>query len=362
MKLCIIYNFTQKYREGIYRLFEQQYDCHWVFGNNKTDIKGLNETIFKTVETVNNKFIIGPLYYQVGVPSMLKKHDTLLMLGELFCISTWFVLLLRRTIMRNKRVYLWSHGWYGKEGFVKRLLKKCFFSMSDTTFLYGNYAEKIARAQGYNKDNLRVVHNSLDHDKQILLRQQQNPSFIYQEHFGNSLPTLIFIGRLTKIKRLELLLQALNISRGKYNLVLVGDGENRKNLELLTKELNLEKHVWFYGACYDEDENAKLIYNADLCVSPGNVGLTAIHSMTYGTPVITNNNFSWQMPEFEAIQQGITGDFFEYENAESMAICIQDWFEIHKNDRENVRTACYHEIDNNWTPEFQMSIFKSILK
>lgn len=361
MKLCIVYNFAQKYREGIYKLFEQKYDCHWVFGNNASDIKGLDLSLLKSVETIKNRMLVGPLYYQEGVPALLKSHDTLLLLGELFCLSTWIVLLQRRLFMRSKRVYLWSHGWYGKEGFLKKILKRWFFSMSDATFLYGQYAKDVAQQQGYTKNNLYVVHNSLDHEAQVSLRKQQTPSTIYKEHFGNERPTLIFIGRLTKVKRLDLLLQALGKIGNKYNLVLVGDGEARADLEQMVDHLGLRSNVWFYGACYDEVENAQLVYNADLCVSPGNVGLTAVHALTYGTPVITNNNFAWQMPEFEAIQQGVTGDFFEHENADSLAQCIQQWFQNHGNHREQVRQTCYNEIDNYWTPSYQMSQFKSII-
>ncbi len=67
--------------------------------------------------------------------------------------------------------------------------------------------------------------------------------------------------------------------------------------------------IWLYGACYDEEIIGELIFNAQLCVSPGNVGLTAMHSLVYGTPVITHNNFSNQSPEFEAIIDGKTGSF-----------------------------------------------------
>ena len=72
----------------------------------------------------------------------------------------------------------------------------------------------------------------------------------------------------------------------------------------------LNQNVCFFGPCYDEFEIGMLIYNAALCVSPGNVGLTAIHSLSYGTPVISHNDFKHQMPEFEAIVPGETGAFF----------------------------------------------------
>lgn len=57
--------------------------------------------------------------------------------------------------------------------------------------------------------------------------------------------------------------------------------------------------------------NAELIYNADLCVAPGNIGLTAMHAMMFGCPCISHNDFSWQMPEFEAIVPYKTGNFLK---------------------------------------------------
>ena len=53
--------------------------------------------------------------------------------------------------------------------------------------------------------------------------------------------------------------------------------------------------------CYNEEANAELLYNASVCVCPAEVGLTAIHSLLFGTPVVSNDNFDEQMPEFESI-------------------------------------------------------------
>jgi glycosyltransferase involved in cell wall biosynthesis len=119
--------------------------------------------------------------------------------------------------------------------------------------------------------------------------------------------------------------------------------------------------VWFYGACYDERQIAELIYNADLCIAPGNIGLTAMHSLVFGCPAISHNDFKWQMPEFESIHPGITGDFFEMGNVESLADIISRWFAEHKGKREEIRQACYNEIDTYWTPEFELSVLKNAL-
>ena len=120
--------------------------------------------------------------------------------------------------------------------------------------------------------------------------------------------------------------------------------------------------VWFYGPSYDEKELSQLLYDADLCVSPGNIGLTAMHALSFGCPCISHTNFKMQKPEFEAINEGVTGAFFEYNNVEDLANVITHWLETHKNDREKVRKACFREIDENWNPHLQLEIIRRTTK
>lgn len=104
-----------------------------------------------------------------------------------------------------------------------------------------------------------------------------------------------------------MIIQSMDILRRKgllMNLVIVGKDVDGVHLENEVNKYNLGSHVWLYGPCYDEMRIGEMFYNADICVSPGNIGLTAIHSLTYGCPVITHDNFSNQMPEFESIIQG----------------------------------------------------------
>lgn len=84
--------------------------------------------------------------------------------------------------------------------------------------------------------------------------------------------------------------------------------------------------------------------------------------MVFGTPAITHNCFKWQMPEFEAIKDGKTGTFFAMDDVQSLSDSIDRWFAINKDRREEVRKNCMNEIDTQWTPEFQMNVFKQHLK
>ena len=104
-----------------------------------------------------------------------------------------------------------------------------------------------------------------------------------------------------------------------------------------------------------------MIFNSDLCVVPGDIGLTAIHTMTFGVPVITHDYFPTQGPEFEIIKPGVTGNYYHYNDVASLSDCIYDWLKSKSHEREQVRKDCYSVIDAEWNPFYQLRVFKSIL-
>lgn len=361
-KLCLLYNYAQHYRYNIFSLMEKELNCDFVFGNSMSDVKKIDYSLLKNfVKEVSNRYFFnGRISYQVGVIGLLKKnYSSFIVLGDFTCISTW-LFLLRAKVIKGKKVFLWTHGWYGRESFLKCIIKKIFFGLADGVFLYGNYARNLMIQNGIKSSKLFVIHNSLDYTRHITIRNTLTYSDIYKSHFKNDFKNLFFIGRLTFVKQLDLILfalQGLKTNGLNYNLTFIGNGEANIFLRELVNRLGLSENVWFFGECYDESVIAKMIYNADLCVSPGNVGLTAIHSMVFGTPVLTHNCFKNQMPEFEAIKEGVTGGFFNYGNVDSLMTSITKWF-CESTNRDKTRSNCMKEIDSEWNPEFQINIFK----
>lgn len=368
MKLCLIYNYAQHYRTSIFRLIDQEYDCDYVFGDSYLNIKKMDYTLLTgKVTEVPTKRIAGNWSYRPSIQKLLwKDYDSYILLGETHVLSTWLFCIRARLFHPKKKVYFWSHGWYGKESKFEKIVKKWLFKLPNGgSFLYGNYSKELMIKEGFNPEKLYVIHNSLAYDEQVSIRKQLTSSLIYKEHFRNDYPNLMFVGRLTHIKKLDQVLRAMSQLKDKgqnYNMTFIGGGETQEELQKLTSELGLEKNVWFYGPCYDEKELSGLIYNADLCVSPGNVGLTAMHTMVFGTPVLTHNDFPHQMPEFEAIHEGETGTFFKIDDVESLAEGISKWFAEKGDKREEVRKACMKEIDENWTPQFQIEVLKKHMK
>lgn len=364
-KICCIFNYAPHYRSTIYQLLDKEFECDMYFGNNiNANIKKLDLLILKNAQELKSIWFSKKIYWIVGsIGLIFKPYKKYLLTGESYCISDWIIIILAKIL--RKEIYIWNHGWYGKEKVVKIYMKKFLFSFVSGFFLYGEYAKKLMIEQGISENNLHVIFNSLDYKGMLGVRKKLSNSDIYTSKFKNHGPVLSFVGRLQPVKKLDLLILALKSLKAKgreINLVIIGDGDDKERLEKLVCAYSLTQNVWFYGSCYDEMEIGMLIYNAALCVSPGNVGLTAIHSLSYGTPVITHNDFKHQMPEFEAIIPGKTGAFFIANDLNSLEFEIESWLDSHPYKDENIIEDCYKIIDNRYNPHYQINVIKNVLK
>lgn len=361
----MFFNDLALYRKAIYKKLDTEYDCEWYIEDIDTGVKEFEPSELRIVHRLP-VIRIGRFYIVKGLMSLLKKDfDIYFVLGQTANLSLFFFCLAKRLFYPKKRIYYWTHGFYGKESRLELLLwKKPLFKLPDGLFTYGEYSKGVMVKEGFNPEVIHPIHNSLAYDEQLSLRNSLQVSNCYNEHFGNDNPVLIMIGRLNMRKHLDMLLYAVSLLRKKgeyYNIMIIGDGEDKPKLETIVNEEGLEQIVWFYGACYDEKKNAELLYNSDMCVVPGDIGLTAIHSLMFGVPVISHNNFKYQGPEFEAIKPGVTGEFYEYGRVESLAETISNWFKAFSGKRETVRKACYDEIDSFWNPYYQMEVVDKYL-
>lgn len=362
--ICLIYNFAQHYRLGIFKLLDDKLGVDFYFGDKMADVKKLDYSELSHFKSeLRNRRIAGPIYWQSGALSVLfRPYKHYIILGEYFCLSTWVIALLAPIL--GKKIYFWTHGWYGKERGMMKLFKKLFFKLAQDIFLYGNRAKELMVKEGFREDKLHVIYNSLNYDEQISIRKELSPSKIYQNLFSNSLPVLFFIGRLTAVKKLNWAIEAIAILKRKdlnVNFCIIGEGEEKDKLAHLSHSLDLDEHIKFIGGLYDEKLIAEYIYNADICVSPGNVGLTAMHSLVFGTPVITNNDFMTQMPEFEAIVEGETGGFFIDGDVSDLANTIEKCM-LKYLSRDKIRNSCFAQIDRYFNPNYQLKIIENVIK
>ena len=167
------------------------------------------------------------------------------------------------------------------------------------------------------------------------------------------------------MKRIDQLVDAVELlkSEGKIvNLVIVGQNVDYPDFENKINASPVYNNIWLYGPCFDELKNAELLYNSNVLVSPGNVGLSCIHSLSYGTPVVTNDNFCTQMPEHGAIIEGVTGSFFKENDIADLACKIWEWSSKSYLDRIKVRNNARLTIEQSWSVDYQINLLKSIFK
>ena len=318
-------------------------------------------------EFVNNIYIRRILIYQFGLVkiSIFGNFDVFVFSGDMYNFSTWISSIICK--IRKKKTIFWGHGFYGNENFIKKIIRKSFYKIPDLHFLYGTRAKDIMQDMGFDKEKLFTVYNSLDYNlhsklfnnKNIIKHQKIKSSiFPKREH----LPTVIFIGRLTKEKKLHLLIESINIQKirgNDFNLIIVGEGSEKKTLLNLITIYNLTKSIKLLGESYDENYNASLIMLSDCCVSPGNVGLTAIHSLSLGVPVITQDNLFNQGPEVESVIENETGFFFK----ENDPICLSNAIEnfVNLNKKNEMSPSCIKIIKEKYNPNNQYKIISTAI-
>jgi glycosyltransferase involved in cell wall biosynthesis len=331
-----------------------------------TNIETISPEKFNKINTNKKFFWVDSkiLYYnksnilwQSGIllPILRKEFEIIVISNKMTHLFYWLIILTCK--LNNIRIVFWSHGLQGNETGFKYWLKKNYLNLADINLVYSQYNKNLMLKAGIQDSKIRIVSNSLD--LEILEScftkiQGLNRVHLKLEIFNNHYPVLVFIGRLVSSKRVDILLRAisqLRVVNIYANLIVIGEGDEKGFLLKLVNELSLDDCVHFTGEIYEEMEIAKYLHISDLMVSPGNVGLNCIHSLSYGVPVITHNDFRHQGPEVEAIQENETGLFFEKDNFEDLTDKIKYWL-ANKN-KEECSNKARKRIQLYYSPEFQ---------
>ncbi len=155
------------------------------------------------------------------------------------------------------------------------------------------------------KSKILSLINPLDFKKFV----NGNRNIIREQYQINDDFLLLYVGRLSKEKNLEMLLKAFAIllKKGdkKLNLFLVGGGPAEKELKILANNLGIERRVIFVGMVSYE-EVANYYAAADLFVMPSiteTFGIVTAEAQAAGLPVVAvdadGNN--------EVVCSGVTG-------------------------------------------------------
>lgn len=373
--VAIVYPYVPHYRQALFELLSAADTRHsyTIFADRAGNIpsiatidpqksRSLSATGTLNWRFVHNIWITPSILWQRGALRIATspEFDVIIFMSDVQYLSTWGAALLGR--LCGKRILMWGHGVRRSERGIRGAVRRIFYRLGHGMMLYGHRARRLLMADGFAASRLYVIYNSLDTARQLQVLEGLTGKSIANARrkigIPEDVPLLICIGRMVQGKELHLLPAALSVLRAagrQVHLLFVGDGPARTEIAGLVAAGGLQEQVHFAGEIYAEAELCPLIHMSDLCVSPGGVGLTAMHSLVYGTPVITHDDLDAQKPEFEAIEPGISGGFFRRGDPQDLANAIWAWLSVAR-DRDAVRQACRSRILMFYTAEKQRAI------
>jgi glycosyltransferase involved in cell wall biosynthesis len=165
-------------------------------------------------------------------------------------------------------------------------------------------AGKVKSMPGIDKKKITAIPNGIPCDDYFRLPLRD----ICRKELGISNEQILigFTGRISKVKRLDLLLKAFQNTHNRFpqtRLILAGEGELRENMESLSHSLGLTDSVIWLGYYPDVP---RLLSAMDIYIQPSvneGLSLSILEAMAAEKPVISTQVGSAS----EILQEGISG-------------------------------------------------------
>jgi 1,2-diacylglycerol 3-alpha-glucosyltransferase len=365
-KILLVQPILSHYRESLFKLFTDDTTVGFkiIAGKELNGIRVFESNTEKinAVLTNSNFKIKGhTFYFQEGIFKEIKKYKpTNIILGgpDFHFISTLLVSFYI-VFFTEIKLHFWSHGISNSNSIVKEKITQFLYKSAVSILTYENEGkEAIMSKMGIEKNKIFVVKNCLnDWDYGFKFNQISKKS-------NSSKLNILFSGRLTKNKRVHLLVEAIDIlTREKVtvNCNIVGDGDCKLELAKLTADLGLNQYINFRGALYDK-EVEKYFLQSNIFVLPGKVGLSIVHALSYGLPIVTTT-MPIHSPEVAILEHNYNAFFFEGDSskdlAEKLMIC-SNLFLLGGND---LSLNCIESLKlNGYTPENMKRNFFSAIQ
>ena len=269
----------------------------------------------------------------VSIPDIDKKNPFLI-------LKTYFIL---SKIVRDEKIDI-IHTHHRMAAFYARLIQLSNHSIGHLytahNVFYGRkqlmrfalkFARIVAVGDGVQKnlieeykiesDKIATVRNTIKNERTHMVNN------LLQKFTENGNVLIGNIGRLVSIKGIDIFIQAFaEVAKRIHNViaVVIGDGEQREELEMLTQNLGVKEHVVFLGF---QKNVLDIINQLDLIVLSSRregLPLTPIEVISQGKTVIASNISG----NNEVIKDGFNGLLFEKDNiselTEKIALLIEN--------------------------------------
>ena len=159
---------------------------------------------------------------------------------------------------------------------------------------------------GFDRERIEVVYNGID-------STQYTPPDDGGARTGAEEPYILYMGRIKRYKRLDLILEAFERAArfglsNRTKLIFAGLGDDYPRLKKKAEELGIEPRVSFLGRV-SEEQKIDLLRSAVCVVNPSpkeGWGITNMEAAACGTPVVASRSPGLR----ESVRDGKTGYLF----------------------------------------------------
>ena len=349
--LIIIQVVAPDYREKFFEHLQKKLGDSFRLYSGDVDFQKSIKSDHKILKAkIINKFLFKrSLLFQFGSHwrELFKKNIVVIGLNPRI-ISNWIFLILRKPM--GLKTYVWGHAWprkgsNSKTASIRHLMQ--LFSSGTITYTEAHKKEML-----------------LKHPK---LRVFSAPNALYsQNEMGgferpmDEVKNIIYVGRLVTAKKPLFLVKAfhklLNLD---INLIIVGDGPERKKIHEYVETHNLESRVQLTGHINNFNKLKQLYATSLVSVSPGYVGLSITQSFAFGVPMLISRNEN-HSPEIEAAKECSNAVFFQTDNQNDLCFKLEEIFKFKKVFFEKRKTIA-NECKKHYTIEQMATSFVQIL-
>lgn len=260
------------------------------------------------------------LCYEGGIFGNLKKHKIAMIQLPLLIAFEFFNMI---KLVKKEKIDVVHAHWILPQGFLAYLCKKLFkvpyvatahagdiFPLKSSFFKFFSVlavknSDFCTANSSYTKKELKKILvkkeiSIIPMGVDLQLFTQKNKNTGLRRKFGIKKEFILSVGRLAEKKGIKYLVMAMKDVIKEFpesKLIIVGDGPERSNLEILTKELSLGKNILFVGKI--ENKHLPEFYaTADLFVGPSiiaesgdteGLGVVFLEALASGTCVIGSN-------------------------------------------------------------------------
>ena len=313
MSLLIVQPVLAPYRipvfEELGRIFQSQPVVYADTGSKTFGIKDKGDFIFINAHW---KKILGLCFTSFSMfIKLFYQCDKALHVADFKYVTIWISLILG--VVLNKPVFLHGQGGYKKNSLLQKSIYTVSIFLSKGYLCYTDFS-----AIELKKRIPKSLHKKIFVVANTLYLEPVTSNAVKQKR------DIAFIGRIRAGSEIEMLLSAVKevinkIERKDIKVHLVGEGD----IALINKLKKQFDFAIFHGKAFDQREIVEGTKTCGMGVYAGDAGLSVVHYMALGLPVIVHSDiFNHMGPEPSYIKNNVNGLLFERNNVESLSEAI----------------------------------------